>query len=402
MALFRSAKSPHSSSFSTRRQSSFSIHRSSEKDVTAIKPKDISAHFSDPLEPSLLYHFPLTGPEPPTELCDFCMPGGCRLRQIEDDVTLSEVFYGQKQSTRNGRSFTFLLENRTVPKPQVHCAEGVLPPEGGQSVEESGSDSGRLYGFCVIHSRYLNVSGYSAAVGEAAAPASYDFESPVCYAFISKYPFHEFFFNVIYDIINTERVLRMDMIDTNELLPYESDIKNGAAKSNNTTREIDRHTYVYLQRSLLEEILGKVQALSIPKFGETLKFNVSTYLSQTLSFTRPILPPLMGEHMLSSSQWALPVLLSWMPYEALVWAIGLIVCEAKMIVVGSEVGMVSCAISGLLSLIQPLKWVAPLIPILPLKHFEFVESPVPLLAGLVIDAHAALTVKPSSILQLCK
>jgi len=410
MSLFRSAKSPHSSSFSTRKQSSFSIHRSGERDVTASKPKESSSvHFSDPLEPSLLYHFPLTGQEPPSELCDFCMPAGCRLRHIEDDVTLNDVFYGQKQSTRNGRSFTFLLENRTVPQSQMSDNEsGGASLEGGHAAEESGTVSGRLYGFCVIHSRYLNVSGYgSAAAGEIAAPASYDFESPVCYAFISKFPFHDFFFNVIYDIINTERILRMDMMDTSELLPYDTDVKIGTGANNKSTshssaREIDRQTYVYLQRSLLEEVLGKVLILPVPKFGDTLKFNVSNYLSQPLSFTRQVPPLAIGEHSLSSSQWALPVLLSWMPYEALVWAIGLILCEAKMIIVGSEVGMVSCAISGMLSLIQPLKWVAPLIPILPLKHFEFVESPVPLIAGLVIDAHAALSVTPSSILQLCK
>ena len=45
------------------------------------------------------------------------------------------------------------------------------------------------------------------------------------------------------------------------------------------------------------------------------------------------------------------------------------------------IGMVSCAVMGLLTLLRPLAWVAPLVPILPLKHKELLESPVPILAG---------------------
>lgn len=56
-----------------------------------------------------------------------------------------------------------------------------------------------------------------------------------------------------------------------------------------------------------------------------------------------------------------------------------------MLVVGAEPGLVSCGVMGLLALLRPLEWVAPLIPVLPVKHMEFVESPVPIVAGLVID-----------------
>jgi hypothetical protein len=56
-------------------------------------------------------------------------------------------------------------------------------------------------------------------------------------------------------------------------------------------------------------------------------------------------------------------------------------CEAKLIVVGTEAAMVSCGVMGILSLIRPLSWVSPLIPILPYKHLDFLESPVPIVAG---------------------
>jgi hypothetical protein len=83
--------------------------------------------------------------------------------------------------------------------------------------------------------------------------------------------------------------------------------------------------------------------------------------------------------------WALPTLLSWLPVDRLVWLLSLLMCEIKVIVVGSEAGMVSCAVMSLLALLRPLAWVAPLIPMLPLKYVEFVESPVPILAGIVVS-----------------
>ena len=60
-------------------------------------------------------------------------------------------------------------------------------------------------------------------------------------------------------------------------------------------------------------------------------------------------------------------------------------CEVKIIVIGCEPGMVSCVVLSLLALLRPLSWVAPLIPVLPLKYVEFIESPVPILAGMIID-----------------
>ena len=37
----------------------------------------------------------------------------------------------------------------------------------------------------------------------------YDFESLVCYAFITRFPLFSFFFQVIFDIITTERLTRL-------------------------------------------------------------------------------------------------------------------------------------------------------------------------------------------------
>ena len=65
---------------------------------------------------------------------------------------------------------------------------------------------------------------------------------------------------------------------------------------------------------------------------------------------------------------------------------------------GSDLCLVSAAMLGLQSLLLPLEWVAPTISILPLKLLEFLECPVPLMAGVVVEtseAQVSLTNSPS-------
>lgn len=76
-------------------------------------------------------------------------------------------------------------------------------------------------------------------------------------------------------------------------------------------------------------------------------------------------------------------------------------CEAKVLVVGVEPGLVSCGVMSLLSLMRPLSWVAPVIPVLPIKHLDFIESPVPIVAGLVLDP-ADKGLNPMKIMELCE
>ena len=62
--------------------------------------------------------------------------------------------------------------------------------------------------------------------------------------------------------------------------------------------------------------------------------------------------------------------------------------------------MVSCVVMSLLALLQPLNWVAPLIPVLPLKYLDFVESPVPILAGIVVEGNE-IHLTPDILLAKC-
>ena len=70
--------------------------------------------------------------------------------------------------------------------------------------DETGVDTGRTYGICVVHPRLLNPTG----IVDGAVPSDIgddsdsvekidiEFEASVCYCFITRFPLFEFFFTV--------------------------------------------------------------------------------------------------------------------------------------------------------------------------------------------------------------
>jgi hypothetical protein len=303
------------------------------------------------IDPSIIFRFPPEVAPPPTEVSDFCMPVGAKLFRInprEEETTTLKILYSHEGS-RSSRCFIFMLEDRTV------------DVEDGD--DELGDDTGRLYGICVLHHRLLLSS--PAANG---API-FEFITPVCYCFITRFPLFDFFFQVIWSMVSGERLQRMEgMQNTND-------------------DAYDRRQYKYIPEDILRSVLQPLSRTRPPRFGERLIFTVPSS-STTVETIRLTPPGDVTEHHANAATWAVPVLLDWLSARLLTWAIGLLMCEAKLIVVGNEPGLVSCAVMGLMGLLKPLTWVAPLIPILPLKHIDFIEAPVPIVAGVVLHGEA--------------
>lgn len=227
--------------------------------------------------------------------------------------------------------------------------------------EENGTGTGRLYGICVTHPRVVTSESYPSTAADAATTAGADsdvaFESSVCYAFISRFPLFDFFFQVLFDIITAERLYRMELLAAD---PSRSIMSTA-------------HTLACVPPALHEEVLHRLSALAPPKYNTTIHFHTCPHI---LPIEKPRPAPSFdfydSEHLACAAEWALAPLMSWMPLNLIVWTVGLLMGEAKVIVVGNEAGMVTSAVLGLLALLRPLDWVAPLIPILPLKHKEYI------------------------------
>ena len=331
-------------------------------------------------DPSLLFRYPENVDPPPSELKFFCLPSGAMLRSIAADSveeTVSEIMYGQSQSKRTDRCFVFMLEDKTI-----QHDDSMIERE----MEERGLGNDKLYGVCVIHSRLIskrmnacgdqNNSGEDVDVmiddPEENCSTTIHFEADVCYAFVTRYPLFDFFFQILFDILSVERVARMELV----------------AKLSGDDPYCDRHNYEYVPSELLRSILSILSTYPAPKFNQRIVAQISHHLAAR-EWTREM-PPSddYEERHIMFSMWSLPVVFDWLPPEIIVWALSLLVCEAKLLVVGAEAGIVTSTILGLMTLLHPFNWVAPFIPLLPIKHIDFIESPVPILAGVVIRTSA--------------
>ena len=317
------------------------------------------------VEPSILYRYPEEADPPPPEVTDFCLPQGGKLHYVnstDEETVAEEIFYGLGGSNDHlSRCFVFLLEDKTM--------------ESSMS-DELGADASRLYGICVIHPRVLRVH----VENDQDELTSYVFESNVCYAFITRFPLFEFFFSAISSMITAEKLERME-------------IKNVL---NDSILEYCKYVPVHI----LEAVLHQIKNIRPPKYNcnQRIEF-IRGVAPVTISRKRPMLD--FPEYMQHAITWALPMLLSWLPIDRLIWLLSLLICEVKVIVIGCEPGMVSCVVLSLLALLRPLSWVAPLIPVLPLKYVEFIESPVPILAGMIVDDDDNEWT-PETLLQRCE
>jgi hypothetical protein len=105
--------------------------------------------------------------------------------------------------------------------------------------EDLGVIPGRLYGICVVHSRIINSNVHDPTADNQDTNNStsntntnsdqkdndnhttthtknnhnsFLFSSDVCYAFITRFPLFDFFFQTIWDILSIERITRMELL----------------------------------------------------------------------------------------------------------------------------------------------------------------------------------------------
>jgi hypothetical protein len=158
-------------------------------------------------------------------------------------------------------------------------------------------------------------------------------------------------------------------------------------------------SYKYIPSNILDEMLAKLLRLKPPLCGSNYSFQGHPAI-RISTYNRAFPPLNYEEYLHAATEWSLPVLLSWMPIETIVIALGLLLCEVKIIVLGTEPGIVTSSIFGLLGLLRPLIWVSPIIPVLPTKYLDLVESPVPIIAGIVAESKSK-TINAETLLKKC-
>ena len=190
--------------------------------------------------------------------------------------------------------FVFVLDDKTIPPDPVHSSSS----SSSSSTETDAQHPGkRLYGICVQQMRNITVpfnhtidpSSPSTDTDDKECsetknvPSCMEFESKVCFAFVTHYPFIQFFFQVIHEILAADSANRM-------IIGNEKENKNKNEKHNENEKEKERgrslmFTDNYVPRALLDEMLSRLSGLKAPSYG-MLRYNTMTSYSDSL----PLLP----------------------------------------------------------------------------------------------------------------
>ena len=76
-----------------------------------------------------------------------------------------------------------------------------------------------------------------------------------------------------------------------------------------------------------------------PKLGDSFSVHISSSLP-IRQYVRLIPEGIdLEEYQVNISNWALPVVFEWLPAEVIIWALGMLFGEAKLLVVGSDPGI---------------------------------------------------------------
>jgi hypothetical protein len=86
-----------------------------------------------------------------------------------------------------------------------------------------------------------------------------------------------------------------------------------------------------------------------------------------------------------SGQWGLSTLFLRIKDSGLIILLKLLLLERSVLVVGETSEEVTACTTALLELLDPYKWASAFMPLLPRDMLDFVSSPVPFIAGMIVE-----------------
>lgn len=86
-----------------------------------------------------------------------------------------------------------------------------------------------------------------------------------------------------------------------------------------------------------------------------------------------------------SAEWGLTTLFLRIKDSGVMILLKLLLLERSVLVVGSNTEEVTSCTTSLLELLNPYKWASAFIPLLPHEMLDFVSSPIPFIAGTIVE-----------------
>lgn len=201
-----------------------------------------------------------------------------------------------------------------------------------------------------------------------------------CLCLLSPYPFFSLFFKVLFGVAVLWEGRRRTYGEQYAL----------ALREKKPLAEFPRPLVLGDFVNHFQEILAKLKHMRIPSMGGWSRMSLSPELTTQLSFHRPHSESLDMERRVLLLEYAAPTLFALLSVDQVLFLLGCLCCEHKVLVVSDHVNVVSSCVLALITLLSPLQWAGPVITVLPPRLDELLEAPVPLIAGRVSIASAQI------------
>ncbi len=216
----------------------------------------------------------------------------------------------------------------------------------------------------------------------------------LCYCFIAKHPFLPLHLGVL------RALVRMNLFPPDDLLPLPSTSGAATPPAPSTAlgarplqAELEREKRAVLR---ITRALHRFALLPFPKPGDEVAFQLFEGLSQALAlpiyFRRPPAPAVTAagwgqtvtladatdeddEATRLVREWAAPVLLSRLGLERVLLVLLSMLTELQVVVVSSDLQLLSASVLAFATLLRPLVWAGPVIATLPQKHSDYLVRP---------------------------
>ena len=316
------------------------------------------------VKPTVLMHYAAKDgfkdlPTSTDSIANFCFPQGIAVRQVNIKESMSDVnaiFYGPYCHRGDG-SFIFTFNDDT----------GLVDGE---------TNSSTLYGVCITQPRLVG-----------------SLEVPRVYCILTRIPHFDLHFRVLWDVIAAQRIGRLPV-----------DGAPGFDKHGYDTLDFIKQTFIRYSTVNIDGDVGEFVSFQVCNHLPPITFRpvptINKLLKDCTASTRESIMynamknsqgdferfrnpwnRLRRESISATKEWALPPLFSVIPSDILVDVISELMKETQLIVLSNKLSMLSSTVLGLVYLLKPLLWVAPMLPLLPHNLTDFFQAPVPYIVG---------------------
>jgi hypothetical protein len=273
-------------------------------------------------------------------LNEFSFPYGNQTMIFSQDLSMQElrrVISERNRTYRSDAAFVLLLSGPEASESQV------------------------TYAICMVCPLFPS--------GSKKSNLSQNLPEQCCMCLLSPFPFFGLFFKVLFGVAALWENKRKALL-------------------NDPKQSLELSHFI----ELFQELMGQLKEMKVPSMGGWGRmslfsgsplWNSFTPPPLHIAFHRPHNGSLAMERRAMLLEFAAPTLFSLLSLDQVLFLLGCLCCERKVLLVSDHVNLVSSCVLALISLLEPLQWAGPIITVLPPRLDELLDAPVPLIAGRV-------------------